>query len=295
MACYSSYHGHADSGERMKNPIIFTDLDGTLLDHDTYSFAPAIPALRLIRDRGVPLVICSSKTRREIERYREKLENRHPFITENGGGVFIPHGYFDPLPILPADLTASSRDEYLVIGLGASYPELRRAVTELRETGFRITGFGDMTPAEVSALSGLTLEEAVLAREREFDEPFLLDGGEAEEDDLEKAIQAKGFHLTRGRFLHILGGSDKGKAVTILASLYRSICGQIETVALGDSPNDIPMLERVDFPVIVKKPGGGYDPRIDVPGLIRADGIGPSGWNAALIGLLAGKGVTPFS
>jgi mannosyl-3-phosphoglycerate phosphatase len=269
----------------MKSYVIFTDLDGTLLDHQTYDFAPAVPALCLIGERGIPLVICSSKTRSEIERYRERLENRHPFITENGGAIFIPKGYFSHLTP-PTGFDLSNEGDYEVITLGASYGELRRAVQELRSEGFEITGFGDMTAEGVAAVSGLTVEQAALAKEREFDEPFLFEGNEGDESALGEAIRAKGFNLTQGRFFHILGESDKGKAVTIVSDLYRQIYGEICTVALGDSLNDLPMLERADCPVLVKKPDGRHDTRIRVPHLRRADGIGPVGWNRALIELL---------
>ncbi len=270
----------------MKRFVVFTDLDGTLLDHENYSFAPAIPALRLIREMDIPLVICSSKTRGEIERYREQLENRDPFIVENGGGIFIPSGYFESPVLASSGPSVAVEGVYEIVRLGASYQALRRAVCELRDEGFRITGFGDMTAADVAAVSGLAEENAALAKEREFDEPFLFEGDAAGERELEGAIRAKGFDLTRGRFFHILGESDKGKAVTILAGLYRQQYGEISTVALGDSPNDIPMLERVDYPILVKKPGGSHDPRIEVAGLIRAEGIGPAGWNEAAMRLL---------
>jgi mannosyl-3-phosphoglycerate phosphatase len=269
----------------MKKPVIFTDLDGTLLDHESYSFEPALPALRLIRESGIPLVVCSSKTRGEIERYRRRLDNRHPFISENGGGIYIPHGCFDPL-ILPPGVTSSEVDGYSVIRLGPFYPALRRAVVELRNEGFNITGFGDMTSSGVAAITGLTVEEAVLAREREFDEPFLFREGKKGVELLVKAIRRKGYQLTRGRFFHILGESDKGKAVDILAGLYRGKLGDIFIVALGNSPNDLSMLERADCPVLVMKPGGGYDPAIHLPRLIRARGMGPAGWNSALLDLL---------
>lgn len=80
----------------MARIIIITDLDGTLLHPKTYSFEKAMPALRLIKEMGIPLVFCSSKTRTEVEVWRQRLENSHPFISENGGGIFIPDGYFKP-------------------------------------------------------------------------------------------------------------------------------------------------------------------------------------------------------
>ncbi len=269
----------------MKNPVIFTDLDGTLLDHSTYSFDRALPALTLVRARGIPLVICSSKTRKEIEWYRKKLDNRHPFSTENGGGIFIPAGYFDPLEP-PAGLTLTSEAGYSRISLGAPYRTLRRIVEELRNEGFEITGFGDMSTAEVAAVTGLSEESAAVARERDFDEPFLFDADESATGKLREAVRDKGFNLTQGRFFHLLGDNDKGKAVAVLAGLYRRKHGTITTIALGDGLNDQPMLERVDCPILVKRPDGVHDPRILVHGLVRAEGIGPDGWNRALLELL---------
>lgn len=79
----------------MARIIIFTDLDGTLLHPNIYSFAKARPALNLIKEEGIPLVLCSSKTRAEMEVYRERLGNNHPFVSENGGGIFIPKDCFN--------------------------------------------------------------------------------------------------------------------------------------------------------------------------------------------------------
>ena len=53
----------------MAKIIVFTDLDGTLLHPRTYSFEAAMPALKLIKEKDVPLILCSSKTRAEIEVY----------------------------------------------------------------------------------------------------------------------------------------------------------------------------------------------------------------------------------
>ncbi|KAF5413010.1 MAG: Glucosyl-3-phosphoglycerate/mannosyl-3- phosphoglycerate phosphatase [Candidatus Methanocomedens sp.] len=75
--------------------VIYTDMDGTLIDHDTYSYEAALPALDLIRKRNIPLVFCTSKTRAELEVYCKELEIYHPLISENGGAIFIPEDYFD--------------------------------------------------------------------------------------------------------------------------------------------------------------------------------------------------------
>ena len=274
----------------MAKLIIITDMDGTLLDTASYSFDAALPALGLIRARNVPLIICSSKTRAEIEHYRQKLGNTHPFISENGGAVFVPKGYFRDEIRPPVYAAAEEDTGYTVIRLGARYEDLRRALSELQDEGFGVWGFGDMTAEEIAAITGLPENEAGMAARREFDEPFIFDGDNAMQQKLVRAITEKGFHVTRGQFYHILGPSDKGKAVSILIEMYRKEFGQVRTMGLGDSPNDLPMLRCVDEPVVVEKNGGGYDPCFHGESFKRANGVGPGGWNRAVIELLEGYG-----
>ncbi len=69
--------------------IIVTDLDGTLLHPRTYSFEEARPALELIRQKQIPLVLCSSKTRAEIEVYRKRLDNAIPLFPRTAGGYIF--------------------------------------------------------------------------------------------------------------------------------------------------------------------------------------------------------------
>ena len=70
--------------------IIFTDLDGTLLDHSSYQWDRAKPALDLCQRFHVPVVLVSSKTRAEMVKLKDELGLSHPFISENGGGIFFP-------------------------------------------------------------------------------------------------------------------------------------------------------------------------------------------------------------
>ena len=264
--------------------LVFTDLDGTLLDHETYSFEPARPALRALEERGVPLILCTSKTRAETERWRLALGNAHPFIVENGGGVLVPKGYF---PFEAAAGPAGS--PYEELEFGTPYSELRRVLTEMRELIHpSIRGFGDMTDEEVAGLCGFSVEEARAAKEREFDEPFVI-GDEKLLEAVEALAGRAGLHIVKGgRFHHLVGDNDKGRAVSALRGLYEKALGPLRTVGLGDSLNDEPMLRAVDVPVIVGKPGGGYDPGIDLPGLVRAPGAGPDGWREAVLGILTG-------
>ncbi len=265
--------------------IIVTDLDGTLLDSKTYSFEEAKPALELIKRNHVPLVLCSSKTRAELGVWRDRLENHHPFIVENGGGIFIPEGYF-PFPV-----EGETRNGYRVISLGMPYAGIRDQFTRLRdELQIPVTGFGDMTPADVAALTGLSLDEAVLAKQREYGEPFVFPG--AADERMLQAIEASGLRWTQGRLFHLMGNHHKGKAVALLRSLFERAKGPVIIAGLGDSLNDLPLLLAVDHPILVRRENGSLDPRITIPGLYCTRKIGPAGWNEAVLTLLeTGSGI----
>lgn len=265
--------------------VVFTDLDGTLLDHTTYSFEPARPAIGALAAAGVPVVFCTSKTRAETERWRLALENTHPFIVENGGAVYVPERYF------PFEVKFDRTDAgYGILELGKPYAELRRVLAVIRDrTGLGLRGFGDMTLEEIAERCGFTLEDAALAAKREYDEPFVA-ADSVTLPRVAREAEAEGLRVVSGgRFHHLVGASDKGRAVSALRALYARAQGKVRSVGVGDSLNDEPMLRAVDVPILVRKPRGGYADAIDLPGLVLAPYAGPEGWREAILELLRGE------
>ncbi len=267
--------------------LILTDLDGTLLDATTYSYEAASDALSAIQTLGAPLVLVSSKTRSEMEPLRLRLDNRHPFIVENGGALFIPKGYF-PFPLEQAE----SSGDYEVVEIGTPYVRLRTALKEIsRELGCCLRGFGDLSLEEVSHLTGLSPAETLLATRREYDEPIVVESDGPAWNLLSTAAAKHGLRCTRGgRFYHLMGGNDKGIASRRLIAWYERRVQRegrtLITVGIGDSLNDLPMLEAVNYPILVRKQDGSYDPDVQFPHLTRAEGVGPVGWNRSLMDLL---------
>ncbi|MEE9288233.1 MAG: HAD-IIB family hydrolase [Bacteroidota bacterium] len=257
--------------------VVFSDLDGTLLDHNSYRFDEAEEALRLLRERRYPLVLVSSKTRSEFGEWRTKLQNSAPFVVENGGAIFIPRRTFS------FEVEAGHRiDEFCVVELGMKYDNLLKSFDELRKrTGLPLRGFHEMSVDEVAALANLAPEQARMAMEREYSEPFVLLADDRNLLDLKAAAIDLGVRLTTGgRFHHLMGGNDKGKAVRILVELFeREFSGtELFTVGIGDSANDIPMLNVVTHPIVVQRPDGSYMSAHLPPGTMFAKGRGPVGW-----------------
>jgi mannosyl-3-phosphoglycerate phosphatase family protein len=253
--------------------IVITDLDGTLLDHQSYSFHSAEPALAELKRRCVPLVLCTSKTRAETEQWQNVLQIRHPFIVENGGALCIPPAYF-------------SFDTPETIPMGAPYVELTAALREAsRLSDCRVRGFDEMSVAEVAVECGLSLAEASLAKQREFDEPFLILSPERA-DALLHAIEGLGRRYTRGgRFFHITGDNDKACAVQVLASLFVREADHVETIGLGDGINDAGFLNDVDHAVLMRSPRLAVLQSL-VPAGVATQAEGPQGWNDAVLAWL---------
>ncbi len=259
--------------------LIFTDLDGSLLNYGDYSFEEARPSLERIRHAEIPLIMTTSKTRSEVESLQAEMGLREPFIVENGGGVFFPTGY-------RGFTIAGGRPKsgYTVVQLGAPYNRIRRFFEQIRtRLQVGIKGFGDMSAEDITSATGLPPDRVEMARVREFTEPFLLTSG-ADLSTVKEMAATLGLKVTSGgRFHHLIDAhQDKGAAVRLVRDIFHRNAGSDWlAVGVGDSENDLPMLKEVDIPVLIPNPVRG-DLNIQRSGLLRADEPGCRGWNSII-------------
>lgn len=228
--------------------LIFTDLDGTLLTHDDYSWQPAEKALARLRALKIPLIINSSKTAAEITQLRAELGNDHPYIVENGGALIMPAGSVSATDGQPPG------EEIRVFG--RNYQEIIQILEELRaRKDYRFEGFADMGVSGIMQTTNLDQVSAEAAAKRHCTEPLLWHGNPAELSTFRFDLAKERLQLVRGgRFWHVMGAGDKGQAMTWLTHCYQRTHPQTKftTVALGDGENDLPMLQAADTAVVIK-------------------------------------------
>jgi mannosyl-3-phosphoglycerate phosphatase family protein len=253
---------------------LFTDIDGTLVAHDTYDLGPAGPAVADLQKAGIPIVLCSAKTRAEQEALRARLDLiEAPYIVENGAGVIFPLGF-------AGSRVGEGEQELVVFGL--TYREVREGLNQAAaEAGVRVRGFGDLSVEEVSELTGLSLARATRARTREFTETFVFEEASPEsETALAARLAERGLGMLRGaRYWTALGKHDKRQAVAYVIGRYEEL-GPVRSFGVGDFNNDLGMLAAVDVPMLVQQADGSWAD-LDLPGLVKLPGIGPEGWPGA--------------
>ena len=259
--------------EHQPRALLFTDIDGTLVAHDTYDAGPAVESVAKLQRAGIPVVLCSAKTRAEQEAIRVQLHLDDPYIVENGAGVIFPVDF-------PGSRVGEGEQELVTFGL--TYREVREGLElAAAEAGVAVKGFGDLSVEEVSNLTGLTLAGAAKARTREFTETFVLENPTPDRELLlAEHLEERGMGILHGaRYWTALGRHDKAQAVRFVISRYEEF-GPITSGGVGDSAGDVGMLEAVDIPMLVQQADGSWAD-LDLKGMVRLKGIGPHGWPGA--------------
>ena len=235
------------------------------MDHDSYDYSPALPALKRLKDLNIPVIPTTSKTIAEIEALDLPFDNAEK-IAENGMVIF------------DGENTSAVDKSYLAIldFICALPGDLRH----------KITGFNDMSIDEVVKHTSLDPRNAELAKTRLGSEPFLWSGEQDEFSRIETLAHDAGFAIVRGgRFYHLMsanGGKDKAIKALLKGNNENAI-----TIALGDGPNDADMLSIVDYGIKIPNASGhDFVVRRAKGKIIQSPHAGPSGWNYCVNALL---------
>lgn len=268
--------------------IIFSDLDGTLLDHYTYESTPAHETLLQLQKAQVPVVLTSSKTFAELSSIQESLGIEAPFIIENGAAVFIPKSTFNAQPV--------DTVEYEHCWVKSFSEPLNYWINILSELPTRFDGkylgFSTLSLNQLMEITGLDEASAKEAKKRQYGEPIHWLGDEALKEEFIACLEQRGATILKGgRFIHVSGSCDKGKALNWLKDCYSELkdIKQVSTIALGDGKNDVAMLEAADIAVQVRSPVHAFPALTRKTDIIQTSLEGPAGWADAIQALLSDR------
>lgn len=133
--------------------LVFSDLDGTLLDSHSYDWQPAAPWLSRLHEANIPVILCSSKTSAEML-YLQKMLGLQglPLIAENGAVIQLAEQWQDI-------------DGFPRIISGISHGEICQVLNTLREKEhFKFTTFDDVDDATIAEWTGLSRSQAALTQ-----------------------------------------------------------------------------------------------------------------------------------
>ena len=229
--------------------VVYSDVDRVLLEPHKPPFSTAAAALKDLAPDDMALVLCSGKTRAELEFIQQKLDINHPFICENGGAVLIPDDYF------PFDVANTrSLPGYQAVEFGRAYADvveiLHRTADDLR---IQVVGFSDMSIEEVARECRLPMLQARLAKLREYEEPFrLLTPSAAAWSRLCRGLQSASLRCTRAQGFDRVGAPvDRSVGVNLLNSLYRRAVAAVTTIGVTHTMHEDNLLPLVDYPIMV--------------------------------------------
>lgn len=271
--------------------VVLSDLDGTLLDHHTYDWAPAKEALDRLKRLNIPVIFNTSKTLTEVQTLAQEIGlNDQPYVIENGSALVL-NGFFKPfIPQLSDFPQFQNLKQCPAWVIGQSLPVIHSFLNKsLSEFDLSIKSYRDWTIEEVAGITGLTLAKAQSSKEKYFSEPFVFDGQDSEfERFTEQANQAGLNILKGGRFYHLQGMVNKASVIHFLhefKALFWPDASDLKFISLGDGDNDIDMLEASDYSIAIKSPVNKF-PEFSHPTPIYSQLMGPNGWNNEMNNLL---------
>ena len=323
--------------DKRTHKVVFSDIVGTLVDIYTAQYGmKTYELISVMKEKNIPLILTSAKTRLEQNKIREDLGLSDPFIVENGGAIVIPKGYFPDTALknieyplreteeiekeseyinhkIGGDLRETGQREIvhdgsrthppkatskvIIIEVGKSANDIRAKLSDIRKKhNINFKGVADISIEELSNLASMPIEQARRMAQRNYGETIL----QIQKEDVARFIkctQEAGMKVIHGgRFFDVTIGTDKGIAVGILKKLFnRKFHNDVIYFGIGDSTNDIPMLNLMDVSILVQRPDSSW---LDYKGtkmkngvnsnnnsnnnILKVNGIGPHGWENAI-------------
>jgi len=266
---------HLTSDDTLQ-PIIFTDLDGTLLDHTDYNTSNVSELLQQLQSAHIPVVFNTSKTFCEVVEIKNELNIQQPFIVENGAAVFIPQSYFELKPIGCKEVGG-----YWCYALASPLSSLLSDLESLDaqyKAHYKL--FSELSSEQISELTGLNNAQARRAQTRDYSDPLYWYGSDELLNTFVSDVTTLGYDIKiGGRFIHIAKNTDKSAAQQWLVKQFtQHFRKPLTVIALGDSDNDKQMLEHADIAIIINNPSSKKPVKLSHNKARYSQSPAPQGW-----------------
>ena len=246
--------------------LIFTDLDGSILDRDTFKFDKIKGYINDLLSQGIHIIPNSSKTEKEILDFNQELGFNLPFISENGSVI---HSLDLLHPNLPSKIVLSREKEELIKIFKDKVPEYLKEKCKL---------ISEMDKKKQIDIFGLTKNKLKNALDRKYTSPFIFEGNKIEKNKLSRILKVSSLTLQEGgRVLNLCDNVNKVKSMNRVTRIYKKIESNIKVIAVGDNHNDLDMLKNSDIPCLVFNDRFRLD-RINIDNLIFSNKPSPEGW-----------------
>ena len=165
---------------RQTSSVLYIAVD-TLLPERGKGIAGCDEFTAALDHEGIPAVLLTSRSRMQFDEPRRRLGHSHPFIAEDGCGVYLPEDYFHLRPDAAGPRSGNASTlrlgRFTCIPAAEVLPAAADALEALsEESDVPIVPLRSLSLRELAQNTGLPAREAELARQRDFDELFFFAG-----------------------------------------------------------------------------------------------------------------------
>ena len=247
--------------------LIFTDLDGSLLNRETFDFSSIKNFIKNLLSKDIFIIPNSSKTAKEIINFMLELGEKLPYIAENGSAI---HDLDLINPNFPEKITLS------------------RELSEISEIfenkvplslKLKCNFLKDLKKKQQIEILGLPVNKIKYAINREYTIPFKFEGNKSQKEKLYKCVQSAGLSLQEGgRVINLCDKVSKALAMKKVVKVLNKVTNEkLITVGVGDNYNDLDMLRYSDVPCLVFNDKFTLD-KININNCLISNKSAPDGW-----------------
>ena len=246
--------------------FIFTDLDASLIQRDTFKFDEIKGYIKSLISKGIYIIPNTSKTEIEINEFNKELGLNLPYISENGSSI---NGLNLINKNFPNQINLSRDKDDIFKIFKKIVPENLKVKCRL------IFKMEKKVQSKIFGLSGKKLKDAL---NRNYSIPFIFSGNLDQRRQLNEIVNKGGLTLHEGgRVINICDNVSKVKSMNKIIKMVKKTEDNVKIIGVGDNYNDLDMLKNSDIACLVFNDQFTVE-RININNCIVSKNPAPIGW-----------------